>query len=163
MSDEEERGRVLEALRVVLRPLGFDPPGETSMAELIGILLAFAEVATLNKLDRVELHLLDHGYQAGLLVHTDGDGRAATDLGLRCLVDRLNRTALELLEVVADPDGTVDTFRDIAAPAILAAAGILEAVRDSDSDDEEGTRGKLDVVERNLEISGSALAMLRKK
>jgi hypothetical protein len=117
-------------MRAALEALGLGRPDleDKDPAFLIGALLAFAEAAAWNDLDRGELPVAHEGYMSVLLALAGNDLEGAARGWSVVLNDRLNRTALELQEAT---EGNGRVFVEVAGPAMLVAANLLNVLNHS--------------------------------
>jgi hypothetical protein len=148
-------------LRAALMALGFPADDgefkDASAAMLLGALLALVEIGTKETAapDRTRLPEIDHGYMEVILeAEPDPHGAAARWMGL--LVDRLNRTGVELHEATEGARQVVD----IAGPMLLSAANLLNLVNTEISQDL--AKNALDIADGNLKRARANVGEMRR-
>lgn len=125
-------------------------------AYLLGALLAAVEAAC-QDLRLSRLRDVGTGYLAMLLELAGHDGQAAARWWAVMLNDRLNRTALELPEALAVHDRM---FVEVAGPAMLVAANLLNVINHADRTPELLDR-TITTASNNLEAARSNFDLLR--
>ncbi len=148
-----------EQLRHAVKALGITDESDTSRsrAYLLGALLALVETACYHDLDRVDLPVAHDGYLGALLALSGEDPQACARAWALVLNDRLNRTAVDLNDAT---DGSGRMFIEVAGPAMLAAANLLNVLNHTGLT-EQVMRDTIAYADGNLKTARRNLGQLR--
>ncbi len=154
--DENQAVAALEAL-------GFTPdPADTEKRGVpfqIGALLALAEAAAWQDIDRMDLVELHSGYVTMLINLTGSDPQDVARAWAVMINGRLNRTAIEVNEAT---EGDARMFVDVAGPAMLAASNLMAVLNDSEVPREK-MRATIAQADDNLKKARKSLAETKVK